>query len=60
MILDETVLTEGFAKYQEKQGRANAPMLERLKVIDDLLAENRVQMERLLDLYLTGEFARTR
>ena len=58
MILDEVALLEGFAKYQEKQGRVNAPMLERLKVIDDLLAENRVQMERLLDLYLTGEFAK--
>ena len=31
-------------------------MRDRLSVIDDLLAENQKQLERLLDLYLSGDF----
>jgi hypothetical protein len=33
-------------------------LTERVKVIDSLLADNRSQLGRLLDLYLAGEFAR--
>ncbi len=33
-----------------------APLRERLTVIDDLLVDNRAQLERLLDLYLSGNF----
>jgi SMC interacting uncharacterized protein involved in chromosome segregation len=30
----------------------------RLALVDDLLANNRVQLERLLDLYLAGDFSK--
>ena len=33
-------------------------MRERLRLVDDLLRDNRTQLERLLDLYLTGDFPR--
>lgn len=33
-----------------------APLRQRLAVVDDLLADNRGKLERLLDLYLSGDF----
>ncbi len=33
-------------------------MRDRLAVIDDLLADNQAQLDRALDLYLTGDFSR--
>ena len=41
---------------QEKREEDNKPLHNRLAVIDDLLADNKHQMERLLDLYLVGDF----
>jgi hypothetical protein len=35
-----------------------APIRQRLAVVDDLLAANKAQLERLLDLYLTGDFTK--
>ncbi|MCX6032102.1 MAG: recombinase family protein [Chloroflexi bacterium] len=58
LILNESALAAGLATYQSDRDRENAPLIERLKVTDDLLADNRAQTERLLDLYLTGEFAK--
>lgn len=44
--------------HQVECERENAPIKERLMVVDDLLASNRKQLDRLLDLYLSGEFPR--
>jgi len=55
-LLDPAVLGRGLSEYQAERDRENAPIRERLKVVDDLLADNRAQLERLLDLYLSGEF----
>jgi site-specific DNA recombinase len=41
---------------QEEQETANAPLRERLSIVGNLVAENRAQLERLLDLYLSGDF----
>jgi hypothetical protein len=41
---------------QAERERENAPLRERLKVTEDLLADNRTQLKRLLDLYLAGNF----
>ncbi len=38
------------------RARANQPLRDRLGLIDHLLADNRKQLERLLDLYLSGDF----
>jgi site-specific DNA recombinase len=48
--------TEGLKAYLVKLDRENAPLRERLGVVDDLLDQNRAQLQRLLDLYLVGDF----
>lgn len=55
---NKKVRQETFARYREKQAERFAPLKERLATIDKLLAENRAQLERLLDIYLTGELPR--
>jgi len=55
-LTDPALLNEGMRAKQEEQARANSPLQERLAVIDDLLADNRRQLERALDLYLSGDF----
>jgi site-specific DNA recombinase len=42
--------------YRAAQNTANEPLRERLDVVDSLLSENRDKLERLLDLYLAGDF----
>ncbi len=55
-LTDSTVLNRGLDKYQTEREVENAPLRERLQVVDDLLGQNREQLARLLDLYLLGEF----
>ncbi|HXV42174.1 MAG TPA: recombinase zinc beta ribbon domain-containing protein, partial [Anaerolineae bacterium] len=49
-------LAEGLKQYQDQQAQITGPLQERLKIVDDLLAENQTQLQRLLDLYLKGDF----
>jgi site-specific DNA recombinase len=58
LIMDRETLEEGLRIYQDTQFNDNAPYLERIKVIDRLLAENRDKLERLIDLYLSGAVAK--
>jgi len=55
-LTDPAMLSEGLRAKQEEQAQANTPLQERLAVVDDLLADNRRQLERALDLYLSGDF----
>jgi site-specific DNA recombinase len=55
-LLEPDTLAEGLRLQQAEQERANHPLQERLTVVDDLLVENRSQLERVLDLYLSGDF----
>jgi site-specific DNA recombinase len=55
---DSDELRRELENHQAEQEAANAPLRERLAVVNDLLTENRGQLERLLDLYLSGEFPR--
>jgi site-specific DNA recombinase len=57
-LMNPVALAEGLTAQQEEQERQNAPIRERLKVVDDLLAENQQKLDRLLDLYLAGDFAK--
>jgi site-specific DNA recombinase len=50
------LLEQGLANIQEKQEVDCAQILERLTIIEDLLTENRRQLNRILDLYLEGGF----
>jgi site-specific DNA recombinase len=55
-LSDPVALEEGLQDYQNERDKENAPLRERLKVVDDLLADNRAQLGRLLDLYLERGF----
>jgi len=55
-LTDPVALAEGLRAEQEEREGANAPLRDRLAVLDDLLADNRCQLERALDLYLSGDF----
>jgi site-specific DNA recombinase len=49
-------LREGLEEQRAEQERANKPLHDRLDVVDDLLSDNRRRLEKLLDLYLSGDF----
>jgi site-specific DNA recombinase len=55
-LQDPEVLQESLEKVKAKLSQKSKPLLDRLSVVDDLLAENRQRLERLLDLYPTGDF----
>ncbi len=55
-LSDPVALQNGLNEYQADRERENAPLRERLKVVEDLLADNQTQLRRLLDLYLAGDF----
>jgi site-specific DNA recombinase len=55
-LVDPDELLDGLRTYQEECERENEPLRERLSVVDGLLSENRSQLQRLIDLYLSGEF----
>jgi site-specific DNA recombinase len=57
-LADPQVLGDGLDQHIARQHQANEPIRERLKVIDDLLSDNRRRMERLLDLHLEEDFPR--
>ena len=50
-------LAEGLKAEQSERHEMNKPLTDRLAVIDRLLADNLQQLDRLLKLYLTGEFS---
>jgi site-specific DNA recombinase len=52
------LVEEGFTTYEAARAHEDAPRRERLDVLDELIAEHRGQLVRLLDLYLAGEFQR--
>lgn len=55
-LSDPTKLAEGMAAYQSEHERETAPLRDRLTVVDKLITDNRGQLDRLLDLYLSGDF----
>lgn len=57
-LTDPEALAEGLSAQKAEREEANKPLRDRLTVVDDLLADNRRQLERLLDLYLAGDFPR--
>lgn len=55
-ILDPKELDQGLDDYQAKQEERKAPLREQLEVAENLITENQAQFDRLVDLYLSGEF----
>jgi hypothetical protein len=56
ILTDPDALEEGLRSVQEEREQECAPLRERLAVVVDLIDENQAQLERLLDLYLAGDF----
>jgi len=56
ILADPEALAQGLWEIHQERERENSPVRERLNVVDDLLADNRAQLDRLLDLYLLGDF----
>ncbi len=55
-LADPTKLAQGLASYQAERDHQAAPLRERLGVLDKLIADNHVQLDKLLDLYLSRDF----
>jgi site-specific DNA recombinase len=53
---DEVNLAHRLRQAQADRERELQPLRDRLTIVDDLLAENRAQLARALDLYLSGDF----
>ena len=52
-LQDAEVLEKSLEKVKAKLEQKNQPLLDHLAMVDDLLAENRRELEKLLDLYLS-------
>jgi hypothetical protein len=55
-LTDPEALARGLWKVHREREQENTPIRDRLAVVDDLLADTRAQLKRLLDLYLSGDF----
>jgi hypothetical protein len=58
ILADPEALAQGLWEIHRERERESSPVRERLNVVDDLLTDNRTQLERLLDLYLLGDFTK--
>jgi site-specific DNA recombinase len=58
LLTDPEAFARGLRKHQQKRDLDNKPIRARLGVVDDILRDNHQQLERLLDLYLSGDFPR--
>jgi site-specific DNA recombinase len=55
-LTDPEALAQELQEAQQEREQENTPIRDRLAVVDDLIADNQAQLDRLLDLYLSGEF----
>jgi site-specific DNA recombinase len=55
-IRNPDAIDAGISEYEEHREQEQAPVRERLVVVDDLLVDHRTQLQKLLDLYLDGNF----
>ena len=56
LLVDPGSLHAFLKVQQTKQAEASRPLRDRLAIVEDLLADHRAKLERLLDLYLAGDF----
>jgi site-specific DNA recombinase len=55
-LTDQQLLEQGMAEYQAAQEVKNERVFERVAIIDELLEDHQGQLNRILDLYLEGDF----
>jgi site-specific DNA recombinase len=58
-LADPGRLHERLQTYQDEQAKLNKPLRDRIAVADGLIEKHQGQLERLLDLYLSGEFEKS-
>ncbi|MCX6029434.1 MAG: recombinase family protein [Chloroflexi bacterium] len=58
LLVDDMVLVQGLTAIQSEREQEIGPIRERLRTINALLADNQSQLQRLIDLYLTGAFSK--
>jgi len=56
VLADPVALAEGLRAGQAEREQTSKSLRDKLAVLDDLLSDNRQRLERLLDLYLRGDF----
>lgn len=59
-LTDPEKLGDGLRRYAEERERADAPIRQRAAIVADLIQEQEDKNDRLLDLYLSGEFDRAK
>ncbi|RPI50748.1 MAG: hypothetical protein EHM56_10445, partial [Chloroflexi bacterium] len=57
-LTNPKALAEGLEGYREDCAKESLPVRERLAVVSALIDDNQAQLNKLLDLYLSGEFTR--
>lgn len=57
-LTDPDRLLSDLANHQAEQEALKQPLRERLSVVTDLVSDRRVQMDRLLDLYVSGNIVK--
>jgi site-specific DNA recombinase len=58
LLLNPEAIGQGLAAYRREQEASAGPITLHITTIDRILIENRAALQRLLDLYLSGEFHR--
>ena len=56
LLSDPIQLQEGLDLYKQERETEFAPFRQRLEVVNELIDSNTTQLNRLLDLFLTGDF----
>jgi len=58
LMVDSDQLEASLRRYQEERVALTEPLRTRLAIVEDLVQEKRARLERLLELYLSGEYSR--
>jgi len=58
VLTEENVLENGLKLYKENQDEMLAPLRERIVVLDDLWKDAKAQLDRVIDLYVSGNITR--
>jgi site-specific DNA recombinase len=58
LLSDPKHLQDSINEIISKQEENNAPIIDQLKITEELIGENQEQLDRLLDLYLSGDFSK--
>lgn len=57
-LADPEALKVGFSEFITRYNSESSPLAERILILENLLTENRHQLQRVLDLYIDGKFSR--